>query len=327
MSNIKKPPKTYPVVRLGIDQISDKPGKYCMSYGFNSTELKRSLSQVGLINYPYVIKNDGSHYEAVTGFRRIIALKELNIEEVECFDMTGSVMSAYDMLRFALHDNLFIREFNLVEKSMIFNMLIELVKDNNRINEFSSLLNVSRKDYGLILKIQELDEPLKESIASGTINIKALEQLVELKSDDILLCNTWITNLKLNYNQQIQFVDYINDISRIEKISIKQLLGEKFYLDISLDNKKNIPQKAKALMDNLRERRNPVYSNYKNLFEKKIKRMQLPPNIKIKHPRYFESEGYQVEIEFKNGAEIKKSLRTLLDIDELEKFEDPEQSE
>ena len=294
-----------------------------MSYGFDNSKLKRSISQVGIINNPYIYRcNDGS-MEVVIGFRRILALKDLGEKEIKCFDLTESNLTSYDMLKFALYDNLVVREFNLVEKSIIINNLSLLVKDNNLINEVTSLINVNLKDYDLISKISNMDESIKNSISSGYLNLKTLEHLVQMSVGDQLICNNWINKLKLSYNQQIQFLDYINDISRIEKMSIHKLLGDEYYLGLLADEKKNIPQKAKELIDNLRARRNPDFTNYKRLFEQKIRKLRLPKYIKIKHPMYFESEFYQLEIEFKDGNELKKGLNELINRDVLETIGDP----
>ncbi len=312
-----------PLITVGIDQISDEDGKFCMSYGFDNSTLKKSISQVGIINNPFVFRNNKGSIEVVTGLRRILALKELGIKKVECFDLTDSGMTPYAMLKFAIYDNLFNREFNLVEKSLIIKTLLTLVKDVNSIKELTSLINVNHKDYDLILKLESLDESIKKSISSGALNIKALERLVELSIDNQLICSNWINNLKLNYNQQVLFIDYITDISRIEKIAILELLNDEYFRRLLADKKKNTPQKAKILIDNLRERRNPDYSRYQQLFEKRISKLQLPKNIKIKYPRYFEEEYYQLEVEFKDGNELRKGLKDLIEKDELATIGDP----
>ena len=312
-----------PIINLKTDQIANEPGKFSMSYGFDNSELIKSISQVGIINKPYIFWNCDETVEVVTGYRRILALKNLNVKEVECFDLTDSGMSPQDLLEFALYDNLSTREFNLVEKSKILNKLRLLVKEVNLINKICSLINVNLKDYNLIMKIEDMAESIKRSVSSGSLNIKTLEHLVRFNIDDQLICNRWINNLKLNYNQQIQFIDYISDISRIESKAIQKLMNDEYFQNLLSDEKKNIPQKAKELIDNLRERRNPDYYKYQHIFEKKVRKLQLPKNIKIKHPMYFESEFYQLEIDFKNGTELKKDLEELVDRSGLASICDP----
>ena len=315
--------QNYPLIKVETDQISDEPGRFCMSYGFDNSALRRSISHVGIINKPYIYKDNKGVIEVVTGYRRILALKELNIKEIKCFDLTDSGMSSFDMLKFAIYDNLFIREYNVVEKSLIINRLISLVKDNNSINEIIFLINISYKDYGLILKIKDLDKSIKKSIALNSLNLKTLEQLVNLDMDSQIICNSWISKLNLSFNQQIQFIDLIIDISRIEKKPISKLLDDEYYRGLFADQKKNTPQKAKEIIDSLRQRRNPDYSKYKHIFETRVRKLQLPKNIKISHPRYFESEFYHVEIEFKDGNELLNSLNELVNIDGLTSIGDP----
>lgn len=311
------------LINLETDQIPGEPGRFCMSYGFDNSELIKSISQVGIINAPCILRNNENAIEVITGFRRVLALKELKVREVECFDLTDSNMSTYDMLNLSVNDNLFCRKFNFVEKSLILNKLTKIVKDNNLINKFNSLLNVNKKEFDLILKIESLDESIKEFIAFETLNLKTLDQLLQLQEENLLICANWINNLNLNYNSQIQFIDYISDISRIEQVDIKDLLKEEYFLNLLEEKRKNTPQKAKELMDYLRKRRNPDFTKYQHIFEKKVKRLQLPANTKIKHHRFFESELYQLEVEFKDGNELNKSLKELIDREGLTSLNDP----
>ena len=322
MSDIKSQ-KRHPIVKIGIDQISDQPGNFCMSYGFDNTELKKSIDQVGLINMPHVFRKNMEDIEIVTGFRRIKALHELGVKEIDCLDLTESGMSPWEILRFAVHDNIFTREINLVEKSMILNRLIKIVKYDNLIKEFLFILNVNFKDYELILNIEGFDSLIKDLISNGVLNIRILEPLLQLEKNSALMIIDWINKLRLNYNYQAQFIDYIMDICRINKTSITRILNDESYLTILNDTKKNIPQKTRELIDRLREMRNPDFCRYQELFDKRVKILQLPANMKIKHPRYFESEGYRLEIDFKDGAELKRDLTALLDKDDLINVRDP----
>ena len=227
------------------------------------------------------------------------------------------------MFRLSFYDNFFSREFNLVEKSMILNRLSGLVKNDNLIKKYISLLNISFKEYELILKIEELNGLIKDLLASGHLSIKTLETLINIDSKDALILIDWIIKLKLNHNYQIQFIENILDICRISKTSINTMLNDEYFLNILTDCRKNIPQKARELINALREKRNPKISNYQKIFEKGVKKLQLPNNIKIKHSRYFETEGYQLEIDFKNGDELINSIKTLLKRDGLKNIKDP----
>ncbi len=314
--------KKYPMIRLGVCQITNKPGIFCMSYGFDNTDLEQSVKNVGIINNPYIMRNN-NEIEIVTGYRRILALKRLEFKEVECLDLTDSGMNQLEIIRFALHDNLFTRELNLVEKSMILNRLNKIDKNDEIKKEIILSLKINFKDYTTILWIDKLDESIKDSIARGNINIKALERLIHLTYDDTKLLIDWINKLNLNYNYQVQFIDIIIDICRIEKISLSHLLDDDYFKKLCKDSEKNIPQKSKEFMEYLKARRNPHLIACQKLFEKRVNKLKLPKNIKINHPGNFESEGYKLEIDFKKGVELKKDLMELLDEEGLMTIGDP----
>lgn len=284
-----------------------------MSYEYDNSKLINSIEKIGLINKPSIVKRNDQSIEVVTGYRRINALKKLGIKEVCCFDLTGSGMSDDELLMLALHDNLFSREFSIIEKSMIINVLNELVKDINIIYDVCSLINVNRKDYSTLLKINMLDNTIKQAILNGNLQIKTIELLLQMETPDVLLISDWLTKLRLSYNYQVQFIEYISDISRVYKCSISSFMDEEFFQNLLDDHKKNIPQKTKELMDYLRIRRNPTISRCQEMFDKKIKKLNLPANVRVVNPRYFESEGYKLEINFNNGEELIGILIKLTD--------------
>ncbi|MBN1907998.1 MAG: hypothetical protein JW927_23170, partial [Deltaproteobacteria bacterium] len=162
--------------------------------------------------------------------------------------------------------------------------------------------------YPVLLKINRLDESIKQYISTNVLQIKAIESLIDMDREDILLISNWINKLRLSYNFQLQFIDYIRDISRIKKSPISFILNDAYLQELMRDEKKNIPQKAKEFMDYLRMLRNPNISRYQDLFEKNVKELRLPDNVRILNPQFFESKGYRMEIDFSNGVELKKVL-------------------
>jgi hypothetical protein len=313
----------FQLTRVELSEFSVQPGPFCMSYGFDNSQLTNSIEKIGIINKPYIIKRKDQSIEIITGYRRIIALKELNMKKVYCFDLTDSDMSDYEILILALHDNLVSRAFNYVELSMIISILNNIVNDNSLIYEVCSLINISRKDYPTLLNINKLNDEIKQAISKGVLHIKTLELLLHMESTDILLLVNLINKLKLSYNYQLQFIDFITDILRIEKISISFLLNEESIQCLLSDDKKNIPQKAKEFMDYLRVRRNPNISRYQKIFEKSVKKLNLPSNIRVMNPGYFESEGYRLEINFNNGDELNEILIKLADKYNFTDLKDP----
>lgn len=316
--------ENWPVVKLSMGRFKLKQGKFCMSYDFDIKPLINSIEEVGIINKPFITSYNGGDVEIVAGYRRILALKELKYKEVSCIDLTGSGKTDLDMLIMNIHDNLHARKLNNIEKSMALNRLLNYSKDNKIGMEFMSLFEINNRESETLLKIEALPDSLKHAIARDSISLKVLETVLGLDNEnECLACLEWINKLKLNFNQQLQFIDHIVEISRREKLSIDQVLMDKEYKDIYDDESRNNPQKARKLLNILREKLFPDLTKYEREFQKRVKKLRLPGNIKINHPRYFEAEGYRLEIEFSNGNDLKNSIDHLGRVKGLENVGDP----
>jgi hypothetical protein len=129
--------------------------------------------------------------------------------------------------------------------------------------------------------------------------------------------------LRLNANQQRQFITYTEEISIREEKKISELLKEETILDKLNDSKLNNPQKAKVLINLLRSRRFPLLTRSENLFREKTKGLGLPDGISISHPPFFEDPDYRLEIFFKNGKKLREKIDALGKVKDLESLGDP----
>ncbi|MFC1494600.1 ParB/RepB/Spo0J family partition protein [Thermodesulfobacteriota bacterium] len=324
MINYIKSEDNLPIVKISMDKFKFNRGKFCMSFDFDIDPLRNSIKKVGVINKPKIISYDGGDIEIVAGYRRILALKELKINEVSCFNLSNSGKTDFDMLLMNIHDNLHTRKLNNIEKSMVLNRLINYSKDKQIGKEFISLFAINERELETLLKIDTLPEGLKYSIVRNSISLKALENIFSIDNEkERITCLEWINKLKLNFNQQLQFIEYINDISRLNKTTIHRVLLDNDFKEMYDDKKKNTPQKARKLLHTLREKLFPNLTGYERIFARRVNKLQLPGNIKISHPRYFEAEGYKLEIEFKNNHDLKDSIDYLGKVKGLENIGDP----
>jgi hypothetical protein len=107
------------LIWVALDNLNVGTGPYTMSFGFNQEPLCDSIRRIGLVNPPCIAKDQDGQIEIVTGYRRILALKQLGWVKVGCGDLTSSLPSASERLLFAFYENLASRTFNPVEKAMV----------------------------------------------------------------------------------------------------------------------------------------------------------------------------------------------------------------
>ena len=72
---MQKPLQSTPL-QVTISDLDLNPGPFCMSFNFSLEQLKNSIERFGVLNAPYVIKDSESRYTVVTGYRRLLAVRE-----------------------------------------------------------------------------------------------------------------------------------------------------------------------------------------------------------------------------------------------------------
>jgi ParB-like chromosome segregation protein Spo0J len=312
-------------VLVEVNQINENPGPYCMSFGFDLKPLIHSVDTFGLVNSPIVTKDGEGRVEVVAGYRRILALKHLQWKQIPCRDLSRAGFSPLDLLLLNLHDNLTTRPFNAVEKGMILNRLGQHVSREEIMKDFMPLLDLPchGPTLEIFLGLEKLDRPIKESLVHARISFQTAKAFVDMDAESRATLLDWIVGMRLNANQQSQFIAYTADISMREQKKISSFLGEKEILDILNDTKLNNPQKSKLLLNFLRSRRFPLLTHSEKVFKEKTADLGLPEGVSIYHPPFFEDPDYRLEIFFKNGKKLREKIDALGNVNGLESLGDP----
>ena len=318
-----------PLISLDSKAINDDPGPFCMSYGFALDPLIRSIQEFGLINLPIVVRGGEGRVDVVSGYRRILALKNLQIGEIPCRDITDSGLSPLQLLLLNLHENRVTREFNEVEKAMILARLIHHIPREEVIHSYMPLLSFPSREsvLDLFLNMEGQSHTVKRALAKGEVSVKAFEALLEVESDFRSDLIESILNLRLTFNQQLQFIELTVDICIRDGIDIPKMFNQTPFLEIMEDAKLNLPQKTKAILGLLRSIRFPFLTRSEESFRKAVSELGLPDRTRISHPPFFEGPGYRLEVPFKNGRQLKDRINVLNNLDGLEALADPWQEE
>ena len=308
-------------ILVDINGIQEKPGPYSMSFGFDPSILIRSINEIGLINPPFVVKNEKGYLDVVIGFRRISALRSLNMKMIPCVDLSGLGFSKLELLQINLFDNLSIRKFNEIEIAMTLKRLSNYVSKEDIQEKYMPLLGVSnRKEFDTYLAIEGLEHKIKKSLSDCSLSRKIIKLTIGIDNKSSSIIFQWIRNLKLNFNQQIQFFEYLMDLSIAKENTIFDILSEDSFEDILRDNRSNNPQKVKRLLNLLRSMRFPALSLAEKRFQKQWNRLGFSNRVRIVPPPFFEAPDYRLELLFKDGNELKSlvdSIANTPDIGEI----------
>lgn len=312
-------------IRLKSAEIDEAPGPYAMSFGFDLHPLCESIRNIGLLNPPCIGMGEKGEIEVITGYRRLLALKKLGWPEVTCEDLSFVLPSPRERLLFAFYENLASRVFNPVEKALILRRLEPLLDKEDILKRMMPLLSLPAHEgtFRFYAKLAEMNHAFKDAVAGGRISLNTAKSLMDLEPESAESAFQGIINLTLNFNQQTQFIDIMNDLFVIEGKFYSQILEAEPMAAILENKHLNKPQKAKKLLEELRSRRYPRWKAAERRFQENIARLSLPEGARIDHPAYFEAPGYRLEVQFQDGVDLMEKLRRLSQVSGLEEFRDP----
>jgi ParB-like chromosome segregation protein Spo0J len=307
-------------IRVDLGKLAENPGPYTMSYGFDLDVLCESLRKIGLINPPLVCRNEQGFFDVVSGHRRILALKALGESQALCRDVTSELPTSLERVLAGFYENLATRKFNDIEKAMVLAKLRDHSAEEKILGSYMPLLSLPshRGTLKFYLTLLHLDHRLKTALAREEISIKAVKALLELEQAAQQTLIHWIDMLKLNFNHQVQFIEYCSDISKREETTIIELLNESSFRSVPENPRLNNPQKAKAMLEALRTRRFPRLARARSAVERALAAVSMPPETSIRYDPFLEDPHYRLEIKFRNGRELKKTIGKLHASDNLE---------
>ena len=308
---------------VAVSDIDEKPGPFCMSFGFNLEPLKVSIEKFGLINSPYLLKSPDNHFMVVTGYRRLLAAKELGWIDIHC-NVLPDNFSPFNALLLNLNDNLIHRQLNTIEKVMILQRLTHFITKEEIVANFMPILGIpsNKQQLELFLSIDELEESIKISIAMERLSTKVAGLMRDIEKKDRLAINNLFTSLKWSFNQQWETMQWMKEIASREGCPMKEILDSKEIKETIKSTTLNKPQQVKAIVNILKSRRFPSLSKAEKSFHKGISNISLPLGVKIIPPPFFEGTDYRLEVTFRKGEDLKKKLDDLRNIPNLKNISD-----
>jgi len=143
-----------------------------------------------------------------------------------------------------------------------------------------------------------------------------LKEIENLPAEENKIIKQFFTKLQPTYSLQKELLTYLLDIKARDEISITELVK-------MVNNTINNPtltreQKLTIVRNFLRKRRFPLLTKAEEIFNKKIKNLNLPSKCKIIPPIYWEGDEYEIKFYFKNNKEFIQKLERLLKISQMD---------
>ena len=289
-----------------------------------SENLIASIKETGVAS-PIILREKGSRYQIVSGFRRVAACRELGIKTVRAFVFPEKRLADKEAFCLNLFENHSGRSFNAVEKAMILNTLLKRLKiDKNEYNKkFLPVIGIAlnKKENETLFRVLGLDETIKAYIAGEDISLKNTLLWMSLsgKEEEVFRL---IKGLKLSSNKMREVFTFLQEISRRDRVTIKTIVDCPEIQTVLNDENLSLPEKTSKVRAVLKRGRFPRLTSMEESFAKRVKGLKLPKGVMLRPPAFFEEEEFTIEFRIKNQKELKKISRSLVDLSDKEEVSD-----
>jgi len=260
--------------------------------------LADNIARVGIINPP-ILKQKGTFYSILSGFRRIGACRKLDWYDVEV-RVVGNDEDDLRCATVAIADNAHQRPLNLIEISRSIHLLKRFFKNMNDLTQFGLSFGFPNNS-SLLEKLHRLcvlPKPVQDAIISDTISLAMALELYRLDTTDSIAFTILFEELKLSLNKQREIVTLVKEISLRESISMEKFLTSKEVQDILGDRNLDRNQKTRLIRNYLRQKRFPTISQAESTFEKQVKDLRIGKGVQLIPPQDFEGKTYSIQLQF-----------------------------
>jgi ParB/RepB/Spo0J family partition protein len=263
-----------------------------------------SIRKFGLL-HPPIIRKSSDSYELICGARRVEAVKRIaEQQDIHCLVLDQSI-SEVEILLLVTEEQHLHAPLTPIESAR----LITLCSQFCAHSETASILIYSKTNTrnefqrNKIVKLLELEEPIRTNIHTGVISLKTAFALAEMSRSDRLTLYDIFIKLALNSNKQRRIIDLCMIIATSQQYSISEFLSVT-YPELQQKTIDNVPQSVNRLLHDLYKCSHPLSSHVEKQFAEKIKKLRLPQSCSLSHSPAFEQDSVTLGIEFKTIDEL-----------------------
>lgn len=310
-------------VPLGEIDLSDET--FSVNFMPDLERLRSSIMELGLIQ-PVLLREKSDGYQVICGFRRISIFREFKNPDIEARVFSEKEGDDFSLFSLSLHENLTTRGLNTVEKAIVLKRLVHDFNVNRTvvIKTYLPLLSLEthEKILNTFLSLVRMEDEIKKYILKEEVSRSNIRILSTFTSKDRTAILRLISPLKMSENRLREVMTLLEEISRRERCAVQEVVDRR-EIEAILSEKETSPsQKTERVKKVLMDYRYPRMSRIEERFERKKRELNLPPNVSLHHPPFFEGRGLKIEFQFETMDEYRSviSSLSLLDKTELEEM-------
>jgi len=313
------------IQKILLQQIDLSDETFSVNFMPGLQRLRSSIEQMGLIQ-PALLRKKGDKYQIACGFRRVSILQELGKKEIESSVFEEKERDDFELFSISLHENLYSRGFNTVEKAIALDKLIHRfqIEPMVVVKDFLPLFSLepNEKILDTYLWLARMEDAVKRYVLEEEVSRSNIRKLSALTSDDRIALLTLISSLKLGENHLREMLTFAEEISKRDRVKIRDIVHRPEIQNILSQKEFTPSQRTERIKKVLKDLRYPRMHEMEERFEKKRKDLDLPSNVFVRHQPFFEGKGLKIEFQFETVEQYRSIVSSLFKLQDKKEFQE-----
>ncbi|MDR1486916.1 MAG: ParB/RepB/Spo0J family partition protein [Deltaproteobacteria bacterium] len=281
-----------------------------LSVGRPIDELAKSIDSIGLLHALWVAQGPDGRAMVISGGRRLAALRLLGRRYVSCLAPSCEMVT---MMLMVFTDNLS-RGYNEAEKALAWNLAKNTLKESE-LESIKEMLNIPKQErLSALERAVELPENGLLALAAGRLDLDNITAFSHWSRAEISSALDLFDRTLPSRQNRKQWLEWLNDLRRIEAISVDYLLQDPQLSALGG------PNGEKQVRDFLLRRRFPSLSELNDRRAQSLKALKLPSAIKLQLDPQLEDIETTIKLTFTDTADLKNLARKLLEMTDQQEF-------
>lgn len=310
---------------INLSSLNVADDSYRITFAPKIDALKQSIKAVGIIQPINVRHTPEGTYQIVTGYKRALALQELERQSIPAMVHEPNDLSPTQAFLWSLHDNAMTRPLNLIEKSIAITKLKQFysVSEEDIAKQFLPIMGEepSFRILHQLLALDSLTEPMKNHIVISDLALSAASRIAEFTPSTQQSLLGVLSHIRPSTSKLNELLALLREISARDGLSVEEILNRYQLLQVVANPSASSTDKVAALRQTLKGIRLPQLSERQRHLAQLIQGLELPETAKILADPYFENRNMKLECQFSQPEELNCLIKKVQDAFEKQKWQ------
>lgn len=310
---------------IPISNLNVADDSYRITFVPRLEALKQSIKAVGIIVPINVRHTPEGTYQIVTGYKRVIAMQELERQSMPAMVHEPNDLSPTQAFLWNLHDNATSRNLNLIEKSIALTKLKQFysMPEDDLVRAFLPLMgeDPSFKVLHQLFSLDSLTEPMKNHVVSANMALSSASRIAEFTPSTQQALLGVLSHIRPSTNKLNELLALLREISARDGLSVEDILNRYQLLQVVANPTSSPADRVTALRHTLKGIRLPQLTERQKQLAELIQNLELPETARVLADPYFETRQMKLECQFSQPEELNAVVKKIQDAFEKQKWQ------